>query len=117
MIPPKSERLAEVFKRLAAAPAARSAPEAKLLLDSILNTVEDELTGIPFDPSSWKIDNRLYPAQEDSRRPVPGYPDIARYRHRSHNTYIGANGAIEITSNAGEVLFAKAGADGKHVWS
>ena len=117
MLPSKSARLAELFRRLAAAPPAISAIEAKLLLDNTLNAVEDELTGVPFDPSAWATDNRMYPPQEDSRRVVPGRDDVARYRSRSHNTYIGANGAIEITSvDTREVLFKKAGADGNHVW-
>ena len=90
--------------------------EAKSLLDNTLNSVEDDLTGIAFDPSAWATDNRMYPPQEDNRRAVPGRPDVARYRSRSHNTYIGENGAIEIRSETNDVLFRKAGADGKHVW-
>jgi len=112
---PKAERLLEVFRRLASAPPARSAAEAKALLDATLNAVEDDLTGIPFDPSAWQTDQRMYPPQEDSRRNVPGRPDVARYRSRSHNTYIGANGAIEVTTLTNEVLFRKAGADGKYI--
>lgn len=115
--PSKSERLAELFRRLAAAPAVTSAIEAKSLLDSTLNAVEDELTGVPYDPEAWMTHDRMYPPQEDSRRVVPGRPDIARYRSRSHNTYIGANGAIEIAAVSGEVLFRKPGADGRYVWS
>lgn len=114
--PPKSERLAELFRRLAAAPPASSAAEAKSLLDSTLNSVEDDLTAIPFDRSAWQNDGRMYPPQEDSRRPVPGRPDVARYRSRSHNTYIGANGAIEIALDTTETLFKKAGRDGRHIW-
>lgn len=114
-VPSKSERLAELFRRLAAAPPATNAREAKLLLDNTLNAVEDELTTIPFDPSAWATDGRLYPAQEDSRRPVPGRPDVARYRHRSHNTRIGANGSIEISDDSDQVLFRKPGADGNYL--
>ncbi len=114
-VPSKSERIAELFRRLAAAPPAATAEEAKSLVDNTLNDVEDELTGIPFDASAWQTDGRLYPAQEDSRRPVAGRPEVVRYRHRSHYTYLGANGAIEITSLSQEVLFRKVGADGNYI--
>jgi len=113
---PKSARLAELFRRLAVAPAVSSMAEAKTLLDDTLNAVEDDLTGIAFNPSAWATDDRMYPPQEDNRRTVPGRPDVARYRSRSHNTYIGANGAIEIRSDTNEVLFRKAGADRKQIW-
>jgi hypothetical protein len=78
--------------------------------------VEDELTGVPFDPAAWKTHDRMYPPQEDNRFAVPGRPDVARYRSRSHNTYIAENGAIEIWSVSGELLFRKAGADGDYIW-
>lgn len=116
MVPPKTERLAELFRRLEAASPANSATGAKLLLDSMLNAVEDELTGVPFDPAAWRTQDRMYPPQEDNRRVVPGRPDVARYRSRSHNTYIGENGAIEILTDSGELLFRKPGADGNYIW-
>jgi len=86
------------------------------LLSSILNSVEDELSGVPFDPSKWQSDGRMYPPQDDSRRHVVGYPNVTRFRSRRHNTFIGENGSIEIVELGGAVLLRKHGADGKHVW-
>lgn len=82
-----------------------------------LNEVEDELTGIPYNPDRWATDGRLYPPQPDSRRPVPGRPDLARWRSKGHNTYIRENGAIEIVRIQDDlVVFRKSGKDGRGVW-
>jgi hypothetical protein len=98
-----------------AAPAA-TAEAALELIASTLNAVEDDLTDIPANPDRWMTDGRMYPPQPDSRREVPDHEDVTRYRSRAHNTFIRANGAIEIRDLADQVLFSKAGADGKHVW-
>jgi hypothetical protein len=113
---PKNERLKEFFRRLLEAPAATSSEAALELIAATLNAVEDDLTGIPADPERWMTDGRMYPPQPDSRREVPEHVDVTRYRSRAHNTYIRNNGAIEIRDLADQVLFRKAGADGKHVW-
>jgi hypothetical protein len=114
---PKPERFAEFLKRLGSAPAAGTLDEAYGQLCTILNEVEDLLTSIPFNPERWQTDGRMYPPQEDSIREVEGHPRVKRFRSRRHNTYIGANGAIEIRSAPeAEVLFAKPGADGRGVW-
>ena len=47
----------------------------------------------------------------DSLRPVPGRPDVKRFRSVAHNTLIGGNGAIEIRDLSGRVVFVKPGAD------
>lgn len=82
----------------------------------MLNAVEDELSEVPFDPASWRTDSRLYPPQMDNRHVVIGHPLVSRYRSLKHNTFIGANGAIEVQTLHGEVIFEKPGADGKYVW-
>lgn len=116
MQPPKSSRLAEVFRRLAAIPDAASAEEVLAQFATILNQVEDELTSIPYDPENWFVDGRLYPPQTDSARPVAGHPLVVRYRNRKHNTFVGANGSMEVQGIDGYVHFQKPGADGRSVW-
>jgi hypothetical protein len=102
--------------RLARAAASASAPEAYALVAETLNGVEDELSGVSFDPDSWRTDGRLYPPLEDNKHLVLGHPLVSRYRSVAHNMFIGANGAIEIQTLRGDVLLQKAGADGRHVW-
>lgn len=112
----KAKRLLEFFRRLNDAPAAHSAEEALDLIAATLNSTEDDFTDIPFDPEKWQSDGRMYPPQPDSRRQVPDWPSVTRYRSRNHNTFIAANGAIEIVEVNGPVILRKAGADGKHLW-
>jgi hypothetical protein len=111
----KDQRLAEVWKRLAAAPASASHREAFQLFNATIREVEDELTDIPYAPENWQTDGRMYPPQEDSARDVPGRVDLVRYRSRGHNTFIRTNGAIEVRDWAGNVVFAKPGFDGAGV--
>jgi hypothetical protein len=113
---PKTERLAEFCRRLLSAPPAASRDEALTQLTNILNAVEDELTTIPYDPSRWLNDGRLYPPQPDSIREVPASPGVRRFRSRTHNTFIGGNGAMEIVRMDGTVELRKPGADGRGVW-
>ena len=106
------------LERLRKAPPARTGDEAKGLIDKTLNEVEDELTDIPFDPAHWRTDGRMYPVQEDNASDVDGYPDVTGYRSRKHETLIRQNGAFEIRDAiSNEVVLAKAGFDGKGVWS
>lgn len=115
---PKRVRFQEFVRRLSLLPAAASDDEARRQLDDTLNAVEDELSGVPFDPDHWRTDGRMYPAQDDSAADVPGYPNVTSYRHRRHETFIAENGAFEIRSvDTGDVVIAKLGADGKGVWS
>lgn len=108
----KRERLDLFFERLSAADPAADAEEAFLLISRILNEVEDEYSGVTFDPENWKDDGRLYPPLKDNARPVNGRPDLTRYRSRGHNTFIRENGAIGIRALGGELIFEKAGKDG-----
>lgn len=91
--------------------------ETLAVLSTTLNEVEDELAGILYNPERWQTDGRLYPPLPDSRRPVPGYPDVTRWRSKGHNTYIRNNGAIEIvTVREGQIVFRAPGRDGRGVW-
>jgi len=116
----KVERLEEFFRRLRALAPAQTFEEAWQQIHETMNQVEEELSGVPYHPASWRTDGRLYPPQRDSERSVPGQSTVRRFRSVAHNTFIGANGSIQIRKAAadpleGEVLFSKAGADGKEV--
>jgi hypothetical protein len=55
----------------------------------------------------------MYPPQPDSKRAVPGRPDVTRYRSKGHSTLIGESGAIRIIDHgSGDVVLDKPGADG-----
>jgi hypothetical protein len=111
----KAQRFAEFLRKLGAAPAASNFDEAYHQLCDILNAVEDEMTTIPYDPTSWQNDGRMYPPQMDSLRAVPGRDDLKRFRSKSHNTLIGDHGAIEIRDISGRVIFSKPGSNGRAV--
>jgi len=114
---PKAQRLQEVYCRLNQAPATSTFAEMRRQLDDILNQVEDELTGIPYDPAHWATDGRLYPVQDDNVHEVEGNPRVALLRARGSMIYIGDNGAIEIQDVvSGAVEFNKPGSDGRGVW-
>ena len=70
------------FERLEAAPPASSADEALDLLAKTLNAVEDEHSGVEYNPDAWKDDGRMYPPKEDNRRAVPDRPSLRRYRSK-----------------------------------
>ncbi|AGA28943.1 hypothetical protein [Singulisphaera acidiphila] len=111
----KAERLEEFRKRLTAAPACSDFDEAYHLICSTMNEVEDALTDIPNTPANWMVDGRMYPPQMDSVRGVEGRDDVMRFRSRGHNTLVGTNGSIAIQLLSGQVIFTKAGADGKEI--
>jgi len=114
----KYARLQLFYKQLQSAPAASSHDEAFALLFDTLNTIEDEHSGVLFDPANWQTDGRLYPPQTDRAYEVDGFPEVIRYRSAGHNTYIASNGAIEVRIVAtNEVDFRKSGADGRGVWN
>src|SRR5215469_18419778 len=96
----KHARLLLFYERLTAAPAAKTHEEAYALLCDTLNAVEDELSGVPYDPSSWQTDGRLYPPQSDRVYAVPEFPGVLRYGSFKHDTYVGKNGAIEVRLKA-----------------
>jgi hypothetical protein len=111
----RRERLTEIYRRLALAAPAASGTDALDLIALTMNQVEDQLSGVPFDPENWQNDGRLYPPQPDSIRTVAGRPDVVRFRSRGHNTFIRSNGSFEIRTLEGDVEFAKPGADGQGV--
>lgn len=120
-IPPKSERMAEILRRLEAAPAAADAASARKLIKDTIDRVEDELTGLPYllDPAKPpdKNDPRMYAPLDDNRHDVPDRPDVVRFRSTRHNTYVASNGAFEIQELDKTVVCRKPGKDGRHVFN
>ncbi|PYU20601.1 MAG: hypothetical protein DMG30_20575 [Acidobacteria bacterium] len=100
----KAVRLREFYQRLRTLPAAAGFEEAWTQISRTLNQVEDEMSGVPYDPSKWQTDDRLYPPQRDSERAFSGYPKVRR-----------ENGSIEIRTLTNQIVFSKTGADGKGV--
>jgi len=112
----KGQRLKIFLERLATAEPCETFDEAMTLLTATLNGVENEFTSIPFDPSQWQNDGRMYPPQSDSARSVPGRDDVTRYRSRGHNTWISVYGAILIIkTDDDEVLLDKPGSNSRRV--
>ncbi|MCW5865672.1 MAG: hypothetical protein KIS61_00280 [Candidatus Eremiobacteraeota bacterium] len=117
----RKERLALFFQRQGESPPFQSFNEALERLSQILNLVEDEFSGVPFEPDAHETDGRMYPPQADSIRAVDEFPAVSRLRHKGHNTFINENGAIEIRliavpPESGDLLFQKLGSTGKGVW-
>ena len=113
----REDRLQEFIRRLQCASAASSFSGARELIADTLNAVESTMTTIPFDPSSWQTDGRMYPPQDDALRAVDGRDDLKRYRTKNHNIFIRNNGAFEIQETVGaRVLVARVGSDGTGVW-
>ena len=119
----RARRFQAFLERLQLLPAAASQPEALTQLRNVLDAVEDERSGVPYDPARWQSDGRMYAPEADGRRSVPDHPLVVRYRSRGHNTFLGVNGSIEIRRvrpgvrpERGDVLLTKPGADGRSVW-
>lgn len=113
---PKRERLKEFYKRLKAAPPASTWTEAYDLIVRAMNSVENDMTSIPYDPTKWQSDGRLYPPMLDNMRPVENHPKVRRFRSVAHNTFLGDNGAIQIQTLDKKIQLDKKGFDGKGVW-
>ena len=113
-LPSKSHRLAEVFRRLEGIPAARSSEEAWSNLERTLDAVEDELSGVPKNPTRWRSDGRMYMPQKDSELKAPA-KGVRKFRSRGHYVLLGSNGAIEIQDLQGRTVHDRKGADGHGV--
>lgn len=112
----KKDRFEVFVRRLKQRSPANSSEEAFNLIADILNQVENELTDIPYSPTRWMTDGRMYPPQADSKRSTTN-SQVSRYRSKGHNTYIASNGAIMIESlGKNKTVFVdKPGKDNKKV--
>ena len=114
---PKAQRFRLFLDRTNSAPAVSTFEDAYNLLCDTLNAVENEFTFIPYAPTHWRTDGRLYPPHTDNMRDVEGERKVKRFRSLAHNTFIAANGAVEIQEVRGAVtIFTKKGSDGRSVW-
>jgi hypothetical protein len=105
----KEQRVAEYLRRLEVSPAQGSFAEARTLIDTTLDAVENELCPIG--------EARMGPPRDDNRRSVPGFPDVTRFRTTGHNVFIENNGAIRIEEVADKkVVLDKPGSDGRKVF-
>jgi hypothetical protein len=108
----RRDRLVEFMRRLAALTPSCCADCAFETIRDTLNSVEDELSGVPYNPCHPRHDGRLYPAKPNARCRTPGRPDLRRYRFRAHRLYIAASGAILIAHRELGPIFSKPGDDG-----
>ena len=124
MLLTKHERLALIYQRLTAAPAAAGRSEALELIQRAFRDVENAHSGAPDVPNHPE---RMHPPVQEMEEDMPGHPAVTRYRHKRHYTLIATNGAFEVRRflysiengkkrRVGEQTdFAKSGADGKGV--
>jgi hypothetical protein len=109
----KGERLRLFLKALAADEAANTCDEARDLLESALNEIEDRYSRIPDNPMALTSvsDGRLYPPRDDFER--GSTPTYRRFRTKGNIVFFGVNGAIKIETLFGDILLDKPGADGR----
>lgn len=110
----KSDRFALFVREMQEAAAAASFEEARHMVETVLNNVEDRHSGVPFNPDNWRFDGRMYPPQDDAEKKSP-VTSVRLFRTRAHRVWIAANGAIRITTagTADErVILDKPGKDG-----
>ena len=109
----RAHRLQLFFAQLLAAPLAASHDEAYALIVNILNTIEDNFSGVPANPANWRTDGRMYPPQADMARSHPTLPGVIVYRNARHRTLIGMNGAFAIQdAENNNIIVEKTGQDG-----
>jgi len=119
MILSKAQRLRVFLEHLQAEVSAADHDEAMALIASTLNKVEDEFSGVSYNPDEPGTDGRMYPPNERFRYSKWERHGVRCYRQTAHATFVGANGAVEIRSRKGgeleEVVFEKPGKDGRRV--
>jgi hypothetical protein len=119
---PRWARLEVYYYRMRSAPPASDHDEAMQLMAQMLNGVEDEFSGVPYNPSEPGNDGRMYPPDPRFLARRASAPGVRVYRQRGHVTYVADNGAIETREvQAGEegpieyTVLDKPGSDGRRV--
>ncbi len=119
---PMWARLEVYYYRLRRAPPAADHDEAMRLMAETLNGVEDEFSGVPYDPSEPGNDGRMYPPDPLFPARRVSVPGVRAYRQRSHVTHVADNGAIETRvveteaeSQVEYTVLDKPGHDGRRV--
>ena len=114
---PKGQRLALFIATMKQLPLAATFAERRHQAATTLNDIEDEHSGVRFDPDTWLTDGRMYPPADDAIREVTGRADLKRLRSKDHNTYIGENGSIRIeVVTTREIVLDLPGRDGRKVF-
>ncbi len=116
---PMRDRLNLFLERLHAAEAAADHDAAMVLMAATLMAVEDEFSGVPYNPDEPGGDGRMYPPKAQFRYTAWERSGVRCYRQTAHATFVAANGAVEIRARRGNelgaVVFEKQGTDGKKV--
>lgn len=107
----KDERFRLFVRELEEAKPVATLEEARLLLETILNGVEDRHSGAPYDPDNWQTGGRMYPPGDDFERKSE-LPGVRVFRTRGHRVLFAANGAIRIVAIDGTLVLDKPGKDG-----
>lgn len=68
----RAARIVERFRRLETAAPCNSMDAALDLVANTLKAVEDEMSGVAYNPDFPLDDGRMYPPREDARRDVEG---------------------------------------------
>jgi hypothetical protein len=112
----KMQRLAIFKERLLAAVPSTTLKDGRSLLEKILNAVEDEFSGVPFNLAAADYDGRMFPPLDDRRKVISANPRIEQFNSAGHVTWIGENGAIKIVFRRDRsILLDKPGRDGRTI--
>jgi hypothetical protein len=112
----KMQRLAIFKERLLAAPPVRNLNAARALLEKVLNAVEDEYSGVPFNLADSAYDGRMYPPLDDNRKIMSMAPQVERFKSAGHFVFLGGNGALKIVLRSNDTVFLdKSGRDGRTI--
>jgi hypothetical protein len=112
----KSDRLAELLRRLRNAAPFDCGAVARMALEDIMRAVEDELSGIRENPNAATSppDGRMYPP-DDKFEVASGSPLVRTFKQTRHRTSIGENGSLQIIRSDGNVEIDLCGSDGRTV--